>query len=412
MARFALFVLFAVNFLNYIDRYVLSAVAELIHKEFGLMDAQVGLLGAMFMVAYMLFSPVAGVLADRFPRRFFVGGGVLVWSLATFLSGLAGGYRALLWARSIIGAGEAGFGSVAPTLIADLFPKSSRGRMLSFFYVAIPVGSALGYLLGGFVGNRYGWRPAFFVAGAPGAVLGVMAFFMAEPPRGAGDGVSSSAERVFDRGAVLGLRRNSTFVHTVLAMAAMTFALGGMAFWFPTYLGRVRGMGIAEANSVFGGITVAAGLLGTFLGGEIGDRLQGRTKKSYLLVSGVGMLLAIPALVVGLLAPGRTLFLGSLFLAEVLVFLNTGPANAVLVNVVLPEIRATAVAIAIFVYHVLGDVPSPALIGFVSDRTGSLTLALLSTSVAMAVSGVLYLRGARTLEADTEAVNRAVGGAP
>ena len=409
-ARFALFVLFTVNFLNYIDRYVLSAVAELIHTEFGLTDAQVGLLGAMFMAAYMLCSPVAGVLADRFPRRFFVGGGVLIWSVATFLSGLAQGYRSLLWARSIIGFGEAGFGGVAPTLIADLFPKSSRGRMLSFFYVAIPVGSALGYLLGGGVGHRFGWRPAFFVAGAPGVLVALLAFFMVEPPRGAGDGVSASGERRFDLGEVLALRRNQSFVYTVLGMSAMTFALGGMAFWFPTYLYRVRGMSLGEANTIFGSITVVAGLAGTFLGGELGDRLAKRTPKAYLLVSGVGMLLAIPAMAVGLLAPGRSVFLPALFAAEVLVFLNTGPANAVLVNVVLPEIRATAVACAIFVYHVLGDVPSPALIGRISDVTGSLTTALLSTSVMMAVSGILYLRGARTLAEDTEAVNRAVGG--
>jgi sugar phosphate permease len=193
-------------------------------------------------------------------------------------------------------------------------------------------------------------------------------------------------------------------VNTVLGMTAMTFALGGMAFWFPTYLSRVRGLGLQEANTIFGGITVLAGLIGTFLGGYLGDRLARRTPKAYLLVSGVGMLLAIPAVLVGLLASTRIVYLPALFLAEVLVFLNTGPANAVLVNVVLPEIRATAVAMAIFVYHVVGDVPSPILIGKVSDATGSLTTALLLTSVAMAVSGFFYLLGGNTLGRDVELV--------
>src|SRR5262249_42772688 len=207
--------------------------------------------------------PVAGILADRYPRRFFVGGGVLVWSLATVLSGLAGSYRSLLWARSAIGVGEAGFGGVAPTLISDLFPKEKRGRMLAYFYVAIPVGSALGFLLGGWVGEHYGWRQAFFIAGAPGLLLGLLAFGMAEPPGGAGDGVVPE-ERRFDPGAALRVLRTPTFLYTTLGMSAMTFALGGMAYWMPTFFARDRGLPLAQANSMFGGVTVGAGLLGTF----------------------------------------------------------------------------------------------------------------------------------------------------
>jgi MFS family permease len=407
-ARLALFVLFSVNFLNYIDRYVLSAVAELIHDEFHLKDADVGLLGFIFMAAYMLASPIAGILADRYPRRFFVAGGVLIWSFATFLSGLAGSYRSLLLARSAIGVGEAGFGGVAPTLISDLFPKEVRGRMLSYFYVALPVGSALGYVLGGAIGHRAGWRPAFLIAGAPGLVFGVLAFFMAEPPRGAGEGVVAQHERRFEFAPVLALRHNASFTNTVLGMTAMTFALGGMAFWFPTYLSRVRGLSLQDANNIFGGLTVVAGLIGTFLGGYLGDRLAQKTPKAYLLVSGFGMFAAIPAVLVGLLASSKAVYLPALFLAEVFAFLNTGPANAVLVNVVVPEIRATAIAFAILVYHLVGDAPSPIIIGKVSDMTGSLTTALLLTSVAMAISGFFYLLGGQTLGRDTAKVAEAV----
>jgi len=406
-ARLAVALLFGVNFLNYIDRYVIAAVAPLIQTDFGLRDTQLGLIGSMFMVAYMLASPIAGVLADRFPRRFFVGGGVLVWSLATVASGLAAGYRQLLAARSLIGIGEAGFGGVAPTLISDLFPKERRGRMLAYFYVAIPVGSALGFLLGGFVGAHYGWRSAFFLAGAPGIVLGLLAFRMAEPPRGAGDG-ALHAQRTFDGKAALALLRNPSFVWTTLGMSAMTFALGGMAYWMPTFFHRMRGLPLDEANSLFGFITVAAGLVGTFLGGWLGDWLLVRTKKAYLLVSGWGMLLGVPAAFVGLTADDRSIYLPAIFIAEVLVFLNTGPANAVFVNVSLPEIRATAIAFSIFVYHLLGDVPSPILIGRVSDWTGSLGTAMLLTTVGMGISGVFYLLGCRTLEEDTDRVARTV----
>jgi MFS family permease len=360
----------------------------------------------MFMVAYMAFSPIAGVLADRFPRRFFVGGGVLVWSLATMASGLAAGYRQLLLARSMIGVGEAGFGGVAPTLISDLFPKERRGRMLAYFYVAIPVGSALGFLLGGFVGEHWGWRQAFFVAGGPGVVLGLMALFMAEPPRGAGDGVAK-AEHRFELRSTLALARTASFVHTTLGLSAMTFALGGMAYWMPTFFHRERGLPLDEANTIFGVMTVASGLVGTFAGGWLGDWLLKRTPKAYLLVSGWGMLAGVPFAVIGLLAPQPAVYVPAIFLAQVMVFLNTGPANAVLVNVALPEIRATAIAVSIFVYHLLGDVPSPILIGRASDAMG-LERALLVTSAAMAVSGVFYLLGTRSLGADTDRVQRVV----
>lgn len=394
--------LFGVNFLNYIDRYVIAAVLPLIQKEFSLDDARSGYILSMFVIVYMLASPVTGWLGDRFPRRYLVGSGVLLWSLATVASGLATTYRQLLTARSFIGIGEAGFGAVSPTIISDLFPKERRGRMLAYFYVAIPVGSAIGYLLGGAVGASHGWRMACFVAGAPGILLGLLAFWMYEPARGAGEG--ASREHKFDPRAAWALVRNRSFVLTTLGFSAMTFALGGLASWMPTFFVRDKGLTLEQANNSFGAITVAAGLTGTFLGGWLGDRLLRVTPKAYLLVSGVGMILAVPFAYVGLTADRPGVFLSAFFVAEVLVFLNTGPANAVLVNVALPEIRATAIAVSIFVYHLLGDVPSPILIGRVSDASGSLETALLLTLVAMALSGVFYLMGMRTLGADTARV--------
>jgi MFS family permease len=407
-AVFTVALLFGVNFLNYIDRYVIAAVAPLIQKDFRLDDTALGIIGSMFMVAYMLASPFTGVIGDRWPRRFLVSASVLLWSLATVLSGLAMSYHHLLLARSVIGVGEAGFAVVSPTLISDLFSREARGRMLAFFYVAIPVGSALGFLLGGYMGEHHGWRSAFFLAGAPGIALGLLALRMPEPPRGAGDGVSSGHEHRFEWTAARSLLSNRSFFYTTLGMAAMTFALGGMAYWMPTFFARVRGLPLDRANALFGGITVAAGLLGTFAGGWLGDRLLRRTAKAYLLVSGVGMLVGVPAACVGLTARDPATFLPAIFVAEVMVFLNTGPANAVLVSVVLPEIRATAIALSIFAFHLLGDVPSPILIGRVSDWTGSLETALLLCTAAMALSGGLYLWGARTLGAELEAVREVV----
>lgn len=399
-ARFAVALLFGVNFLNYIDRYVIAAVLPLIQAEFHLDDARAGYVLSMFVLVYMAASPFTGVMGDRWPRRYLVGAGVLLWSVATAVSGLATSFRQLLFARSFIGIGEAGFGAVSPTIISDLFPKEKRGRMLAFFFVAIPVGSALGYILGGVVGARHGWRAACFLAGAPGIVLGLLAFFMAEPPRGRGDGVVAG-EHGFEWRSALGLLRNRTFVMTAFGMSAMTFALGGMASWMPTFLSRVKGLSLDAANTGFGALTVGAGLIGTFLGGFLGDRLARRTPAAYLLVSGAGMLLAIPFAYVGFTAARPEVYLPAFFAAEVLVFLNTGPANAVFVNVALPEVRATGIAMSIFVYHLLGDVPSPILIGQASEWTGSLQTALLLTLVAMAVSGAFYLAGSQSLGRDT-----------
>ena len=399
-ARFAVALLFGVNFLNYIDRYVIAAVLPLIQREFRLDDERAGYVLSMFVLVYMAASPFTGVMGDRWPRRYLVGAGVMLWSLAT-------SYHHLLIARSFIGVGEAGFGAVSPTIISDLFPKERRGRMLSYFFVAIPVGSALGYILGGAVGEHYGWRAACFLAGAPGIVLGLLAFRMAEPARGQGDGVRAEEHR-FEWASALALLRNRTFVLTALGMSAMTFALGGMASWMPTFLSRVKGLSLTTANTGFGALTVGAGLLGTFLGGWLGDRLLKRTGAAYLLVSGAGMLLAIPFAYVGFTATRPEVYFPAFFVAEVLVFLNTGPANAVFVNVALPEVRATGIAMSIFVYHLLGDVPSPILIGKASEWTGSLQTALLLTLVAMLVSGAFYLAGMSTLGRDTARVQETV----
>jgi MFS family permease len=406
-ARYILAVLFGINFLNYIDRYVMAAVVPLVKHDFALNDLQLGYAISAFMLAYIIASPFTGVMGDRFPRRYLIGGGVILWSLATAASGLARDYGHLLVARAFIGIGEAGFGAVAPTIVSDLFPREKRGGMLAFFYVAIPVGSALGYLLGGMVGASHGWRVAFFIAGLPGLLLGLMALNMKEPERGAADGVVSQP-RKFNAAALRDVVRNQTFVFTTLGISAMAFALGGMAAWMPTYFSRMRGMSLADANLRFGILTVVAGLLGTFLGGWLGDRLQRYTDRSYLMVSGVGMIAGVPFVLLGLKAETPAVYLSAWFLAEVCVFLNTGPANAVLINVVAPEVRATAIAGSIFVYHVIGDAPSPILIGKVSDWTGSLTTALMVTSFAMAVSGFFYLLGSRTLGADTRRVQELV----
>ncbi|MSN26242.1 MAG: MFS transporter [Geobacter sp.] len=385
--RYALGVLLAVNLLNYIDRQVLFAVFPLIKIELGLSDTALGFLGSAFMLSYMLIAPLFGWLGDHWSRTKLAAGGLVVWSLATVLAGFAPGYRSLLAARAAVGVGEASFGTVSPGLVADFFPKERRGRVLSWFYVAIPVGSALGYLLGGVLGQRYGWHAAFLLVGLPGLLLAVPVALLRTPPRG-GDDESVPDPKVKDSGGYAALFRNRSFVCNTLAMAAMTFAIGGLAQWIPSFLYRVHSLDVARGNTMFGATTVMAGILGTLVGGWLGDRWQKRSGKGYLLVSGWGFVIGTPFAVWAILAPGLTGCMSAIFIAEFFLFLNTGPLNTVIINVTGSAVRAMAFAVNIFFIHALGDAISPSIIGWLSDQWG-LRNALLITPLAMLLAGLL-----------------------
>ncbi|HBG06645.1 MAG: MFS transporter [Geobacteraceae bacterium GWC2_58_44] len=385
--RYALGLLLAVNLLNYIDRQVLFAVFPLIKIDLGLTDTELGFLGSSFMLSYLLLAPLFGWLGDRWSRVKLASGGVIVWSLATALAGFAPGYRTLLAARATVGVGEASFGTVSPGLIADFFPKERRGRILAYFYVAIPVGSALGYLLGGVLGQRYGWHAAFLMVGLPGLLLAVPIALLRTPPRGGDDAVRHPLKEKAAAGYPA-LFRNRSFVCNTLAMAAMTFAIGGLAQWIPSFLYRVHSLDVAKGNTLFGATTVLAGILGTLAGGWLGDRWQKKSGKGYLLLSGWGFLIGAPFAAWAILAPGLTPCMSAIFVAEFFLFLNTGPLNTVIINVTEPGVRAMAFAVNIFFIHALGDAVSPSILGWLSDQWG-LRSALLITPLAMLLAGLL-----------------------
>ena len=389
--RYALALLLAVNLLNYIDRQVLYAVFPLVKSALALSDTALGLLGSSFMVVYMLTAPLFGWLGDRGSRTRLAAGGLGIWSLATMGGGVAAGYGQLLAARSLVGVGEASFGTVSPGLVADFFPRERRGQVLSWFYLAIPVGSALGYLLGGVIGQHFGWQAAFLMVGAPGLLLAVPLARLRAP-----DGPVRTTEA---GGSYRGLFANRTFVLNTLAMAAMTFALGGLAQWMPTFLFRMHQLDVARGNTLFGGITVVAGIAGTLAGGWLGDRLQRRRPDGYLLVSGAGFLLALPLAALAIMTDSRQLCLVGIFLAELCLFLNTGPLNTVIVNVTRRRVRAMAFAVNIFFIHALGDAISPTLIGMLSDHWG-LRRALLATVAAVALAALFCFACGRRVEAD------------
>jgi len=402
-AHATLLVLTLINLLNYLDRYVISGMLPLVQAEFGRTDAQMGVLSSSFLVVYALASPATGVLGDRLPRKWFVGGGVLVWSLATLWSGQARSFEELLLARALIGIGEAGYAAVAPGMISDLYDVRRRGRMLSLFYAALPVGSALGFTLGGAIGQHHGWRSAFLVAGLPGILLGLLALAMREPPRGAADEVRHGDERPAVGAILRTLAGTRSYLVNTAGYTAATFAMGGLAAWWPTFLFRERGVPLDRAGFLFGATLVVAGFLGTLAGGWLGDRIHARHKGGYFLASGIGLLLATPAGLVAVLGASPPLYWAATFLALFFLFFNTGPLNAAICNVVPAQMRASAIAINVLVIHMLGDALSPWLIGKVSDLS-DLGTGIVFNCGAIALAGAILVGGANVLRRDMEAI--------
>ena len=392
-AAFSLGVLTLINLFNYLDRYIVAGVIPRVQAEFGINNAQAGALGTVFVIVYMAASPVGGVLGDRIQRRHVVAGSVFLWSLATVGSGLAGTFVALLAARAVLGVGEAGYGAVGPAIIADLFPRDLRTRMLSVFFTALPVGAALGYLVGGAIGAQ-SWRLAFFIGGGPGVVLALLMLFTPEPARGATEQEPVTAERLTVREGLERLKPNRIFQAATAGLTAVTFAMGGLGYWMPKFLEAERGMDPGRAGFLFGGVTAVAGLGGTILGGVLGDRAERRAPGGGLWVSAVGMIAGAPFMVLAATVSGEAPIYAMAFVAMVLLFMNTAPLNAAIVNSVPPSSRAFAVGLSNLALHALGDALSPFLIGAVADAS-SVAMAIRANALPVIAGGLVLLWAAR-----------------
>jgi MFS transporter, Spinster family, sphingosine-1-phosphate transporter len=403
-AHSALLLLLGINLFNYIDRQILAALEPDIRATFfaaGDVNAmtKTGLLGVAFFVTYMISAPILGLLADRISRWIIVGGAVILWSLASGASGLAGTFAILFATRIFVGIGEGGYGPAAPTILSDLFAIERRGRIMAIFYTAIPVGSALGYVIGGLVGAHLGWRWAFYLVTPPGLLLGLLCFWQRDPRVAAHHLVQESPRRSLAN--YLRLFRTRSYLINCIAQTLMTFVTGGLGFWASAYL-RYRNQSPDVGMTIFGLITVVAGLVSTLLGGIIADKLRSRVPGSYFWVSGIGMLIACPFFIATLYIPFPVAWI-SMFVAIFSLFLNTGPSNTALANVSLPAVRATAFAVNIFVIHALGDVQAFWLLGYIGGHT-NMHVAFLFVSGMIFASGLAWLIGAKYLPADTAAV--------
>jgi MFS family permease len=456
-ARISLVLLLCINLFNYVDRYVLAAVEPQIQHTFFPKSAEndphtltlMGSLSTAFILSYMITAPIFGWLADRMSRWLLVGASVLLWSVATASTGLAPTFALLLITRLFVGVGEAGYGPAAPTIISDLYPVSRRGAVLAWFYMAIPVGSAIGYGVGAVIEPHFGWRTAFLAVTPPGLLLGIFCFLRKDPRRGqadvassdpavaiaqlaeTGDDSNSSADPAAsndpnaDSGSRAGapksvpdrnhgsrplqwkdyltLFRTPSYLLDTAGMAAMTFAIGGIAYWMPKYIDQDRhapNLVAGVGNGViFGAITAVAGIIATLLGGIAGDKLRARFSGAYFLVSGVGILIACPFIFLIAITPFPYAWI-MIFMAEFFLFFNTGPSNTILANVTHPSVRATAFALNIFVIHAIGDAPSPPLLGNFAGHFGwTATFAFIAGVTAL--GGFLWLLGVPYLARDT-----------
>ena len=388
-------ILFLLNLFNYLDRQVLFSVFPLIQQDLLLSDFQLGILASVFMLVYMCYAPIVGFFADRHPRQYWIAASSLVWSVATFFTGLAKNYFSLFTARALVGVGEGGFTTVAQPFLAEQYPKNKRATILAYFGLAMPAGAALGYLLGGLIGARWGWRMAFWAVGIPGILLGISALLFIKDRAH-----RSLAKRSRPAGAqYLSLLRNKPFLFLCLAHAMQTFVLGGVSAWMPTYFNRFFHMDPARAGLVFGFMVIIGGAIGTFLGGKTADRLLKKTDAAYFIVIAACFILMIPFAAAGILSHRLPFSLITFSVAVMLIFAPLGPISASLVALSSRKIRSMAFAVNIFLIHALGDGISPALIGRASDMWG-LKMAFLIT-LALLLPACLFLHlSAKTARAE------------
>src|SRR5467141_4161125 len=337
----------AINFLNYMDRYVGAALATPIQKEFHINDAQVGLLATAFLLVYAVAALPFGFWGDRGVRRTIIGVGVTIWSLATLVSGFAANYIQLFLSRAAVGIGEASYYPAGTSLVSDYFPKEQRGRVMSIWGAGSVFGIAAAYAGGGYVADHFGWRSAFFIAALPGLILAFLAFTMREPLRGSMEKVGIAVRRTTDASArtFINLMRIPTLRAAILSQTVLYFVLASNAFWLPTALHRRFDLSISQAGLLAGVVLVLGGLIGTLAGGWIADRLARTNPAAYLQVGIAGCLVGAVFIVVSLVAPMNVgpvpIFVPAFLVTVICLYLHSGPFTAVSQNVVSPALRAS-----------------------------------------------------------------------
>ncbi|MBI4232661.1 MFS transporter [Candidatus Peregrinibacteria bacterium] len=400
-AIYALIIIFFANFFNYVDRFLVSAVLHRIDVDFGLSGFKEGFLWTAFTLGYMLSAPFIGYLSDRRSRTKIFAFCVFVWSLATIASGLSamfGSYALLVISRILIGVGEAGCLIIGPPLIADYFPAHIRGRMLSIFFLGLPLGSIGGYLLGGLV--KENWPLAFYIGGAPGFIIAILILLLYEPQRGQSEGAGSHSLPPANLKSYLEFFKTKTLLYIIFAQAAGTFTFIPLVHFGKIYLIEERKMGDNESAIILG-VAIFVGALGNIVGGWLGDKLYKKTKSAYSLLAAIGYLCGFAFTVLALLSPDEMIYIVTT-LTAFFFFLACMPlVNTQIANVTSPEKRAVAFAITVFILHLLGDTISPIFFGVAKDHWG-LQKSFLAFTLPLLISGVLCFFAARYAKSEAK----------
>lgn len=401
--NYVLGMLVALYFLNFVDRQIVNILVEPIKADLGLADWQLGVIsGFAFAALYATFGVPIARVADRGRRVDIIAGAVALWSAMTAVCGLAQNFVQLALARVGVGVGEAGLTPPAHSLIADLFPEERRGTAIAIYQMGVPAGALIGLMAGGFIAEIWGWRAAFLAVGLPGiAVAVVVRLTVPEPERS-----TDAAPQPAFGASLAALWRIASFRHITIAFALSSFAIFAFNAWFPALLGRVHGLNTAEIAAWVGPIGFVSGVLGSFFGGYLGDRLGVDDKRWYLFVVATGLIVSIPLYVVVLFAGSGTVTLIVYFVPSFLGALVMGPTFAMVQSLAPIRLRAMASSIVLFFANMIGLGLGPTAIGVVSDllmpRLGpdSLRWALVLILPVLGWCAAHYVAATRTLADD------------
>lgn len=437
--KYVFSIMFAISFLNYLDRNVLNGAATTVAKELGFGIDGVGYVASAFLVVYTLCTIPLGIWADRVRRKDVVAFCVALWSIATALTALAFNFVSLFLFRMLLGVGEAGYFPAGTALMSDYFSREKRSRVMSWWNVAQLFGILLGFVLGGELAGLYkgSWRLAFLFTGIPGLILAFLAWKLREPRRNEADeaeaeaagtseelvpeAVTSPTNPLKQMGALL---RIKSLVVLIIMQIFAFFVLSVAITFLPTLLQQrdLYGLTAGFASTFAGGVIVVAGLIGTVFGGYMADWLNSRHQGSRILVCGIGFLLSSPALLVALLSNNFVVFTIFFVITAILITFYAGPSTAATQDVAPAVLRSSAVAVSLLIAHLLGDAFSPAIVGVLAhsfDPTGGkhftdyiagheLSLAILVTCVpALAIAGLVGIFGARWMKSDVAAAQEA-----
>jgi MFS family permease len=438
-AMYVFWVMFSISFLNYLDRNVLSGAANVVARELGFGFDGIGVIASSFLVVYTISTIPLGIWADRTKRKNVVAFSVAIWSLATAFTAFANSFLTLFLSRTVLGIGEAGYFPAGTALMSDYFSRSRRSRIMSWWSVGQLVGILVGFVIGGVLAGMGKWRLAFIFTGVPGLLLAFLAWRLREPRRNEADEeevalypytLGDVAEVEEPRPAIhvssnvfsqfRMLLRIKTLVVLIIMQIFAFFVLGVNVVFLPTYLQQldIFGLSSGQAGIFSGAVIVLAGLVGTVLGGYMADWLNRRNQGSRVLVCGIGFLLSAPSFAVAITTHNFMIFSVFFILTTILLTLYTGPSTAATQDVVPAILRASAIAVSLFIAHLLGDAFAPTLVGvlasafdpthgqhFAHDIGGQdLAKALLVTCTpALLIAGVVGIFGARWMQADVAA---------